>query len=86
MKINDFLLYMSRGLYSSVAKTYRANLDENLKNRILKEGLYHFVYDEKIAEKIVQSEYLKPSSGYMKYINSYGTPVACMFLRKTRYR
>ena len=85
MKIKDFLLYMPRGFYTTLLKSYRAELIDKVKNEILKKGMYHFVHNEEVANKIVASEYLKPASGSMKYVNSYGTPVACLFMRKTRY-
>lgn len=83
MKIKDILLYFPRGFYSTVAKTYRADIDDKAKDKIIEEGMYHFVPNEKVAQAIVDSEYLKPATGgVMKYINSYGTPVACMFMGK----
>ncbi|MGN1299445.1 MAG: hypothetical protein ACI4UE_05640 [Candidatus Scatovivens sp.] len=82
MKIKDIMLYLPRGLYSTIAKTYRADLDDNIKDKILEEGMYHFVPNEEVANAILESEYLKPASGMGKYINSYGTPVACLFCGK----
>lgn len=78
MKIQDIMLYLPRGLLSTIAKTYRADLDDKVKDKIIEEGMYHFTSEE-TAKAIVESEYLKPATGSMKYINSYGTPVACLF-------
>ena len=78
MKIKDMILYLPRGFVSTLAKYYRTDLDDKIKDKILEDGLYHFT-DEESAKLIVDSEYLKPATGKMKYTNSYGTPVACMF-------
>ena len=80
MKIKDMVLYLPRGFYSSILKGYRADLDDNIKEKIIEDGMYHFVPNEDVANAIVESEYLKPASGMInKYITSYGTPVACLF-------
>ena len=42
-------------------------------------SLYHITKDEETAKMIIESEYLKPSTGLLKNINSYGTAVVCMF-------
>lgn len=81
MKIKDIMLYLPRGVVSTLAKQYRTDLDDTVKDKIIEEGMYHFT-DEESALKIQESEYLKPASGFMKYINSYGTPVACLFCGK----
>lgn len=80
MKIKDMMLYLPRGVYSSLLKSYRANLDDKVKDKILEDGMYHFVPNEDVGQAILDSEYLKPASGLInKYITSYGTPVACLF-------
>ena len=79
MKIKNILLYLPNGFVSTLAKHYRTNLDDSIKDKIIEEGMYHFVPNEEVANAIVESEYLKPAEGWDKYINSYGTPVACMF-------
>ena len=80
MKIKDMLLYLPRSLYSTVAKGYRTDLDDKVKDKILEDGMYHFVPNEEVGQAILNSEYLKPASGIInKYITSYGTPVACLF-------
>lgn len=80
MKIKDMMLYLPRGFIGTLAKYYRTDLDDKIKDKILEDGLYHFTNEES-ALKIMESEYLKPATDgiFSKYVNSYGTPVACMF-------
>lgn len=79
MKIKSMLLYFPKGVISTLAKHYRTNLDDNVKDKIIEEGMYHFT-DKESALKIKESEVLYPATKTLsKYINSYGTPVACMF-------
>lgn len=79
MKIKNILLYLPNGFISTLAKHYRTSLDDKIKDKILEDGMYHFVPNEEVGQAILDSEYLKPAEGWDKYINSYGTPVACMF-------
>ena len=80
MKIKDMMLYLPRGFIGTLAKYYRTDLDDKIKDKILEDGLYHFA-SEKTANLIVSSERLNPATKgiFSKYVNSYGTPVACMF-------
>ena len=79
MLIKDIAMFLPRGLMSTILKAIRTDIDTVGKEEILKNGLYHVTKDRKTAELIVNSEYLKPSTGILKNINSYGTAVACMF-------
>lgn len=79
MLIKDIAMFLPRGIISTFLKTVRTDIDTAGKEEILKNGLYHITTDEKTAQAILDSEYLKPSTGILKNINSYGTAVVCMF-------
>lgn len=79
MKLKDFILYLPRWGYSTAVKHIRTQIPEETKEYIQENHLYHITKDEETVEKIIDSGYLKPASGMMKYIDSYGSPVACMF-------
>ena len=49
------------------------------KKEIIKNGLYHITRDEATANKIIESQHLRPAQGIMKNINSYGTSCVCLF-------
>lgn len=79
MLIKDIAMFLPRGIVSTILKTVRTDIDKAGKEQILKNGLYHLTTDEETAQVILDSGYLKPSTGILKNINSYGTAVACMF-------
>lgn len=76
MKIQDILLFLPRGFYSSIAKMNRIALNEKVKDEILLKGMYHFVPKESVADQIISSEYLKPSKNI---VTSYGGK-SCTYL------
>lgn len=79
MKLKDFMLYMPRWMYSTAAKHIRTKIPQETKEYIVENHLYHITKDAETADKIIDSGYIKPATGMMKYIDSYGSPVACMF-------
>ena len=79
MLIKDIAMFLPRGIVSTILKTVRTDIDKVGKEQILKNGLYHMTTDEETVQLILDSGYLKPSTGILKNINSYGTAVACMF-------
>ena len=79
MKLKDFILYIPRWTYSTAVKHIRTQIPEKTKEYIEENHLYHITNNEETVQKIIDSGYLKPASGMMKYIDSYGSPVACMF-------
>lgn len=79
MLIKDIAMFLPRGIVSTILKTIRTDIDKVGKEQILKNGLYHITTDEETTQLILDSGYLKPSTGILKNINSYGTAVACMF-------
>ena len=79
MLIKDIAMFLPRGVISTILKVVRTDIGEEGKKQILKNGLYHITKDEETAKMIIESEYLKPSTGLLKNINSYGTAVVCMF-------
>lgn len=79
MLIKDIAMFVPRGIISTILKSVRTDIDTAGKEEILQNGLYHITKDQETAELILNSEYLKPSTGILKNINSFGTAVACMF-------
>lgn len=75
MKIKNILLYIPRSLYSSLAKMVKTDITEKVKDKIMADGMYHFTPSEAVSDKIIETEYLKPSN----IIASYGIPCAYMF-------
>ena len=79
MLIKDIAMFLPRGITSTILKTVRTDIDKIGKEQILKNGLYHITTDETTAEAIINSGYLKPATGILKNINSFGTATVCMF-------
>ncbi len=79
MLIKDIAMFVPRGIISTILKSVRTDIDTVGKEEILQNGLYHITKDQETAELILNSKYLKPSTGILKNINSFGTAVACMF-------
>ena len=68
MKINDLLVFFPAGVASILAKSIRTDISSSTKQYIEKNHLYHCVGKKETAEKIVDSNYLKPF-GYIKNNN-----------------
>lgn len=79
MKIHDFAMILPYGLMTTILKMARTEIDTVGKKEILKNGLYHITPSEEVTRKIIESEYLRPSTGIMKNLNSYGTASVCLF-------
>lgn len=79
MLIKDIAMFLPRGIVSTILKTVRTDIDKAGKEQILKNGLYHMTTDEETVQLILDSGYLKPSTGILKNLNSYGTAAVCMF-------
>lgn len=79
MRIEDFAMYLPNGLISSLLKGVKLNIDEIGKEEIIKNGLYHITPNEEIADKILESQYLRPSTGIAKNITSYGKASVFLF-------
>ncbi len=79
MRIGSFATFLPNAFISSVLKGIKVNIDEEGKNQIIEHGLYHVTKNEQTATKILESNYLKPSTGLMKNIKSYGTACVCLF-------
>lgn len=75
MKIYDFAMAVPKSLTSMFFKGIRNNIDDISKEEVVKNGLYHITPNEGIADKILESQYLKPSKGIL---NTYGKD--CVFL------
>lgn len=79
MLIKDIAMFLPRGIVSTILKTVRTDIDKVGKEQILKNGLYHMTTDEETVQLILDSGYLKPSTGILKNLNSYGKAAVCMF-------
>lgn len=63
------------GVAGLFAKIPRFELTEKIKQQAAQEGLYHFVRDESVADAIIESQHLRPSS----HSTSYGRKTVFMF-------
>lgn len=79
MKIGDLIVFFPGAFIGTLAKVIRTNISEVSKEYIEKNHLYHFVKDKQIAEKIIESNHLKPATGLFKNIASYGKAASFMF-------
>lgn len=66
MKIRSIMLFVPATFISAIAKMNTIALNRKIKDKILDEGMYHFVPNEKVAQAIIQSEYLRPSQKQLK--------------------
>ncbi len=71
MRIDDFIMSQM----SVFLKIGRFNLDEQSKEEVLKNGLYHVTPSEDVSKKILESQYIRPTKGIM----AYGRACAFMF-------
>lgn len=55
------------GIAGLVAKIPRLELTEKIKQQAVEEGLYHFVREESVADQIIESQHLRPSSKSASY-------------------
>lgn len=79
MKIGDIAMFFPSGLLSSLLKGVRLDIDEAGKQEILKNGLYHLTLKEEVVDKILETQYLRPSTGIRKNIISYGRASVFLF-------
>ncbi len=63
------------GVAGLAAKIPRLELTEKIKQQAVQEGLYHFVRDEGVADAIIESQHLRPSS----HSTSFGRKTVFMF-------
>lgn len=63
------------GIAGLAAKIPRLELTEKVKQQAVEEGLYHFVREESVADQIIESQHLRPSSKSA----SYGRETVFMF-------
>lgn len=79
MKIFDMILMLPVSIGGSLAKIGRFNLNENERKNIVEEHLYHCTSSEEVANNIIKSGYLRPATGALKTLNSYGHASVCLF-------
>ena len=79
MKLEDLIVFLPAAVMATVTKTIRTKIPENTKQYIEKNHLYHCTGSKEVAEKIMESGYIKPSTGIFTNINSYGVASCCMF-------
>lgn len=79
MKIGDFAMYVPNAALSTLLKVFKFNIDEIGKDEILKNGLYHITSSEEVVDKIIESQYLRPSTGITKNISAYGRASVFLF-------
>lgn len=82
MKICDLIMYLPRGFLTTITKWGRAEIDQRGKQQILENGLYHITSDEETADKIMESQHIRPTQGKVvikNANNAYGTSCVCFF-------
>ena len=79
MKIGDIILFIPNALASCILKIPRFDIDRAGKEEMIKNGLYHITSNEETVDKIIESGYLRPSTGLMKNFTSYGTAAVFLF-------
>ena len=67
MKLGKIITFIPAAFLSFATKIPKFNIDNAQAEKILKEGLYHFTANEDLAKKIIESQYLKPSSRFTSY-------------------
>lgn len=78
MKLGDLILFYPSAFISILTKTIRTNIDENTKQYIEENHLYHCSSKENI-DTILDTGYLKPATGLLKNVTSYGKSCCFMF-------
>ena len=79
MKINDMIVLLPVSIITTALKFARFDLNSEDKKFIAENHLYHCVSSKEVADNIIKSGYLRPATGALKTINSYGHASVCLF-------
>ena len=62
MLLKDLVIFFKNETIAPLAKMVRLEIPQDMKKQIEQNHLYHITPNEEVSEKIVNSEYLKPST------------------------
>ena len=79
MKIEDMIVLLPVSIVTTVLKFARFDLNSEDKKYIAENHLYHCVSSKDVADSIIKSGYLRPATGALKTLNSYGHASVCLF-------
>ena len=79
MKIEDMIVLLPISIVTTVLKFARFDLNSEDKKYIAENHLYHCVSSKDVADSIIKSGYLRPATGALKTLNSYGHASVCLF-------
>ena len=79
MKINDMIVMLPVSLITTALKFARFDLNDTDKKYIAENRLYHCTSSKEVADNIIKSGYLRPATGALKTLNSYGHASVCLF-------
>ena len=79
MKIKDMIVLVPVSFLTTALKFARFDLNDKDKKYIGENHLYHCTASKEVAENIIKSGYLRPATGALKTINSYGHASVCLF-------
>lgn len=79
MKIKDMIVLVPVSFLTTALKFARFDLNDEDKKYIGENHLYHCTASKEVAENIIKSGYLRPATGALKTINSYGHASVCLF-------
>ncbi len=80
MKLENLIIFMPGAIASTLLKIVRLNMTDEVNKMAVDKGLYHFVPNEEVGHKILESGKILSAKGALGIIDSYGTPAAVMFL------
>lgn len=80
MRLENLILFVSGSIASTLLKVVRLDMTNEVNKMAVDKGLYHFVPNEEIGHKILESGKILSAKGALGIIDSYGTPAAFMFL------
>ena len=86
MKIGDFLTFFANAAISTTAKIVRTDIDDECKQEIIENGLYHITLNKETALKIMQTQHIRPGNQLVSYGKSSvflfnGTPTADNYMK-----
>ena len=79
MKIKDMIVLLPVSIITTALKFARFYLNSEDKKFIAENHLYHCVSSKEVADNIIKSGYLRPATGALKTLNSYGRASVCLF-------
>lgn len=67
ISLGKFAAFVPTAFSAMITKMPKFNINKEMANRILSEGLYHCTTSEDVARDIVSSEHIRPSTRFISY-------------------